>query len=69
MYWSSLETGLGRVYRALSHVDEINHYWGTLSAQAKAEACGWLKDKFGLSWQTVPELMKQSAATLRVCFQ
>lgn len=30
---------------------EIDHYWGKLSAVPEAEQCGWLKDKFGLSWQ------------------
>jgi predicted 3-demethylubiquinone-9 3-methyltransferase (glyoxalase superfamily) len=33
---------------------EIDHYWGQLSAVLEAEQCGWLKDKFGLSWQIVP---------------
>jgi predicted 3-demethylubiquinone-9 3-methyltransferase (glyoxalase superfamily) len=33
---------------------EIDHYWGKLSADPKAEECGWLKDKYGLSWQIVP---------------
>lgn len=37
--------------------DEINHFWEKLSADPKAEQCGWLKDKFGLSWQVVPEGM------------
>jgi predicted 3-demethylubiquinone-9 3-methyltransferase (glyoxalase superfamily) len=34
--------------------DEIDHYWNALSAVPGAEACGWLKDRFGLSWQIVP---------------
>jgi predicted 3-demethylubiquinone-9 3-methyltransferase (glyoxalase superfamily) len=33
---------------------EIDYYWKKLSADPKAEQCGWLKDKFGLSWQIVP---------------
>jgi predicted 3-demethylubiquinone-9 3-methyltransferase (glyoxalase superfamily) len=33
--------------------DEIDHYWQTLSADPTAEACGWLKDRFGFSWQIV----------------
>lgn len=36
---------------------EIDLLWETLSADYKAEACGWLKDKYGLSWQIVPSLM------------
>jgi predicted 3-demethylubiquinone-9 3-methyltransferase (glyoxalase superfamily) len=33
---------------------EIDTYWKKLSAVPEAEQCGWLKDKFGLSWQVVP---------------
>ncbi len=33
---------------------EIDYYWSKLSAVPEAEQCGWLKDKFGLSWQIVP---------------
>jgi predicted 3-demethylubiquinone-9 3-methyltransferase (glyoxalase superfamily) len=36
---------------------EINYYWEKLSAVPEAEQCGWLKDKYGLSWQIVPTLM------------
>ena len=35
--------------------DEVDHFWGRLSAVPEAEQCGWLKDKFGLSWQIVPK--------------
>ena len=42
--------------------EEIDYYWEKLSADPKAEQCGWLKDKFGLSWQVTPtemgEMMK-----------
>ncbi len=34
---------------------EIDYYWGKLSAHPENEQCGWCKDKFGLSWQIVPE--------------
>lgn len=34
--------------------DEIDHYWRALSAVPEAEACGWCKDRFGVSWQVVP---------------
>ncbi len=37
--------------------EEIDYYWGKLSADPKAEQCGWLKDKYGLSWQIVPSVM------------
>ena len=39
--------------------EEIDHYWGKLSADPKAEQCGWLKDKYGLSWQIVPTIMDE----------
>lgn len=34
---------------------EINSYWEKLSAHPESEQCGWVKDKFGVSWQVVPE--------------
>ncbi len=35
--------------------EEIDYYWSKLTADGGAEVqCGWLKDKFGLSWQVVP---------------
>jgi predicted 3-demethylubiquinone-9 3-methyltransferase (glyoxalase superfamily) len=34
--------------------DEIDYYWSKLSAGGQEGPCGWLKDKFGLSWQVVP---------------
>ena len=34
--------------------EEIDYYWEKLSAGAGEGQCGWLKDKFGLSWQIVP---------------
>jgi predicted 3-demethylubiquinone-9 3-methyltransferase (glyoxalase superfamily) len=34
--------------------EEINYYWDKLSADRGAEQCGWLKDKFGVSWQVTP---------------
>jgi predicted 3-demethylubiquinone-9 3-methyltransferase (glyoxalase superfamily) len=37
--------------------DEIDYFWSRLSADPKTEQCGWLKDKFGLSWQIVPTVM------------
>ena len=41
---------------------EIDYYWEKLSAVPEAEQCGWLKDKFGLSWQVVPEAMDEMMA-------
>ena len=34
---------------------EIDYYWEKLTSVPEAEACGWLKDKFGVSWQVVPK--------------
>ena len=33
---------------------EVDHLWDSLSAGGELQQCGWLKDKFGLSWQIVP---------------
>lgn len=40
---------------------EIDHYWEQLGAggDPKAQQCGWLKDKYGLSWQVVPRRMAE----------
>lgn len=35
--------------------EEIDYYWEQLSAVPESEQCGWCKDKYGLSWQVVPE--------------
>jgi predicted 3-demethylubiquinone-9 3-methyltransferase (glyoxalase superfamily) len=34
--------------------DEVDHYWTKLSEGGAQDQCGWLKDRFGLSWQVVP---------------
>ncbi|MFO0966070.1 MAG: VOC family protein [Gemmataceae bacterium] len=39
--------------------EEIDHYWEKLSADGGEVQCGWVKDKFGLSWQIVPTLLGQ----------
>jgi predicted 3-demethylubiquinone-9 3-methyltransferase (glyoxalase superfamily) len=53
--------------------EEIDHYWTKLTSGGGAEVqCGWLKDKFGLSWQVVPAILgklmegggKKSAAVM-----
>jgi predicted 3-demethylubiquinone-9 3-methyltransferase (glyoxalase superfamily) len=37
--------------------DEVDHYWNALSEGGKEGPCGWLEDKFGLSWQIVPKAL------------
>lgn len=37
--------------------EEIDHYWENLSKGGEAQACGWLKDKFGISWQVNPAIL------------
>ncbi len=41
--------------------EEIDHYWEKLSAggDPKAQQCGWLKDRYGVSWQVVPDSMDE----------
>lgn len=39
--------------------EEIDYYWEKLSAVPESEQCGWLKDKYGLSWQITPRLMEK----------
>ena len=45
---------------------EVDHYWNALSKGGEEGPCGWLKDKFGLSWQVVPlefaDLMRSNDA-------
>lgn len=60
--------------------DEVDYYWNKLSEDGdrKAQQCGWLKDKYGLSWQIVPIVLddmildpnsKKSEAVMRVLLQ
>jgi predicted 3-demethylubiquinone-9 3-methyltransferase (glyoxalase superfamily) len=39
--------------------EEIDYYWDKLSLVPEAEQCGWLKDKYGVSWQIVPREMEE----------
>jgi predicted 3-demethylubiquinone-9 3-methyltransferase (glyoxalase superfamily) len=38
---------------------EVDHWWAVLGADGQEGPCGWLKDKYGLSWQVVPEGMDE----------
>jgi predicted 3-demethylubiquinone-9 3-methyltransferase (glyoxalase superfamily) len=37
--------------------DEVDHYWNALTKGGEAGKCGWLKDKYGVSWQIVPSIL------------
>jgi predicted 3-demethylubiquinone-9 3-methyltransferase (glyoxalase superfamily) len=37
--------------------EEIDHFWNELSRDGQESACGWLKDKYGVSWQIVPSAL------------
>jgi predicted 3-demethylubiquinone-9 3-methyltransferase (glyoxalase superfamily) len=39
--------------------EEVDDYWNKLSAGGEEQPCGWVKDKYGLSWQIVPEQLGQ----------
>ena len=64
---AGLHVQRGRVAAGALHgQNEIDYYWGKLSngGDPNAQQCGWLKDRFGLSWQVVPaalpEMLKDS---------
>ena len=45
--------------------DEIDHYWNALSpgGDPAAQECGWLKDRYGLSWQITPTIFQEMEAS------
>lgn len=42
--------------------DEVDHFWSALSDGGEPVACGWLTDKFGLSWQITPRVLIEMLA-------
>jgi predicted 3-demethylubiquinone-9 3-methyltransferase (glyoxalase superfamily) len=44
---------------ACENQDEIDYFWTKLSEGGEESRCGWLKDKYGLSWQVVPAALPQ----------
>jgi len=50
--------GISLIVRCDSQ-EEIDYYWQKLSAVPESEQCGWLKDKFGVSWQITPSRMDE----------
>lgn len=43
--------------------EEIDYYWEKLAAGGQEQQCGWLKDRFGLSWQIIPSRMDEMMQT------
>lgn len=44
--------------------DEVDHYWNALTADGGQESqCGWLKDRFGLSWQVTPKQLIEATTS------
>ena len=41
----------------------LTNFWEKLSAEPESEQCGWVKDKFGVSWQIVPAIMDEMLAS------
>lgn len=39
--------------------EEIDHYWDKLTEGGEESMCGWLKDKFGVSWQIIPAVLSK----------
>jgi predicted 3-demethylubiquinone-9 3-methyltransferase (glyoxalase superfamily) len=42
--------------------EEIDHYWEMLGKDGRYDQCGWLDDKFGVSWQIVPSILSKLMA-------
>jgi predicted 3-demethylubiquinone-9 3-methyltransferase (glyoxalase superfamily) len=41
---------------------EVDHYWDVLTQEGEAGQCGWLKDRYGVSWQVVPDRLTELMA-------
>ncbi len=42
---------------SVDHQEEIDYYWDYFTKEGKAGQCGWLEDKYGVSWQIVPSIL------------
>ncbi len=45
-----------------AHQAEVDHYWAALSERGEESQCGWLEDRYGLSWQVVPRRLVELLA-------
>ena len=51
-------------YLLVEGQEEVDHYWDLLTADGgEAGPCGWCKDKFGISWQVIPQELEQLCGT------
>lgn len=39
--------------------EEVDYYWDTLTKDGESSQCGWLKDKYGVSWQVAPRILSE----------
>ena len=44
---------------ACANQEEVDYYWDTLTQEGEPGPCGWLKDKYGVSWQVVPTVLTE----------
>jgi|SRR5882757_973652 len=47
------------LYVSCENQEEVDYFWEKLSAVPESEQCGWVKDKFGFSWQIIPKRMEE----------
>lgn len=50
------------LYVACENQEEIDYFWSRLSEGGSEGQCGWLKDRFGVSWQVVPRVLEELMA-------
>lgn len=54
----SFDEGISMVVECKDQ-EEIDHYWNKLTKGGEESMCGWLKDKYGVSWQIIPAVLEQ----------
>jgi hypothetical protein len=58
-HWNEFLTKMISFFVSCKDQKEVDYYWEKLSESGQEQPCGWLKDKFGLSWQIVPEFISE----------